>query len=309
MLPDVILAAEQARVVRDTVLLTGPPRSGTTLTGKILATFEGLEYRYEPPGFYALCAAHATGQIACAAAALLVQVYLAEDHLLEAAHGRSLNMRARDDSYFLNQMSEQELHRRWQLVGNRADAISLIGREGRRLAVKMPNVMDAHDMLREAMPEMKTVLVVRNGVDVVRSIVGRGWVSDSGLQSDLWPYRSVVNGVPAPYWVPDRWLAQWSQLSEWARGCIMWTVHAEHSLGLKEVRNLHLCRYEDLIATPEDTVGGISDFLEAPTTNLTWRRVSEIRSDRVNGGSLSDTSALPQEILNWFLDVNSRSGY
>ena len=42
------------------IFISGLPRSGTTLLGKIVGTFNNLEYHFEPPSFYLIMSLYAS---------------------------------------------------------------------------------------------------------------------------------------------------------------------------------------------------------------------------------------------------------
>jgi hypothetical protein len=276
------ITANQRALVDDTIFITGAPRSGTTLLGKILGTLQGLEYQFEPTTFYLVLSLYAMGRISKEAADALLHVHLYEDLLLEAVHGRRANLRPTDDSLLLNAVSWQELHDRWRTVSNRADAVSRIRERGHRLAIKMPNIMDTLPLLWETFPRSQVVLIARDGRDVVRSVVKRGWVRRESLAEELWPYRDAGDAVRTPYWVEDAVAPAWAGMSEATRACYMWRRHADFAREFlraheKARERFHLVRYEDLIARPRDTTEALSRFLGRPFTRFTESRLLDVR--------------------------------
>jgi hypothetical protein len=277
------IAIAQERLMDGAVVISGAPRSGTTLLGKIAGSLKGLEYQFEPPTFYMICASYAMGRLSLDVASDLLRVYSAEDLLIEAVHGRGVNLRQSDDSFILNRLSREELDQRWQSIGSRAEALAWIRRQGARLAVKVPNIMDALPLLHHAMPNAHLVVVMRDGRDVVSSIIRKGWVTDDGLRNDLWPYHDGQAKVPAPYWVPPAWLSAWSTLTVESRACLMWTVHAGKALdGIRsndyfpESRRT-LVRYEKLLEQPQETASWLAARLGAAETAFTRRWLESVR--------------------------------
>lgn len=305
----------QWALIRRSIIITGAPRSGTTLAGKLISSLHGLEYHFEPPTFYMICSLYASGQLPLETAASLLGVYLSEDLFLESVHARGVNLRPSDDSLVLNAKSWMEIHRRWTEVGNRADALKWIKREGLRLAVKMPNVLDAITLLEHTMPEMQVILVVRDGRDVVRSILRKGWVSDEGLQAELWPYIPDQHGVPIPYWVPEVYRARWTTMTPESRACVMWAYHAE--LAQRRTQShpvddwLIVLRYESLLGRPEETVTDIAARLGHKMTPFTRLRLEEIREPTSveYTGEPDFYRKVDQDVLEWFMRVNRSWGY
>lgn len=310
------ISDKQKELIRNTVIITGVPRSGTTLLGNIIGSLAGLEYHFEPPTFYMITSLYAAGQLPLKVASNLLSIYFCEDLLLESVHGRGVNMRPFDDSLILNRISWAELNRRWQQVGNRHDALVWIGREHSRLAVKMPNVMDAVDLFCHAMPSSHLVLVIRDGHDVVRSILRKGWVTDEGLQYDLWPYRKTEQNVPIPYWVPLDMESRWPTMSPESRACLMWSVHAETAKkvvksGKFPDERLTIVRYEELLRKPVETIGEVALKLGHDQTSYTRRSIEDVRSPAsiLNGVNTDFYLATDSDILENFIQVNSAWGY
>lgn len=313
------MALHTARIQRDllnqSVLLTGPPRSGTTLLGKLISSLEGMEYHFEPPLLYMLGAAYANGDLPLHSAAHLLSVYLSEDLLLESVHGRGVNLRPEDDSQVLNRITWSELHDRWQQVSNRNDAIALAQKRGLRLALKMPNLFDSLELMRATMPSMRLVISVRNGIDVVRSIIRKGWVTNAALEYELWPFCGAREGVNIPYWVADEYRERWPAMNEASRACLMWVHHAELGLNAAaESRSrgvVHEVRYEDLLADPWPVVEAMAEVLGANTTLFTRRWVESIRPPHSmsEGGYRDFSTATEPDILERFDRVNSLWGY
>jgi len=309
------LGKRQCTDISNSILITGAPRSGTTIFGKILATFENIEYHFEPVTFYTLSSLYAAGKIDKKTAVDLVRVFLYEDLFLESIHGRHINLRPNDDSLILNSKDWKSINHRWQTISNRADAMKLIDRGEARLAVKMPNVMDGLPMIREAMPDCKVALIVRDGRQVVRSVVKKRWVSKESLENELYPYHDIDSLVNTPYWVEEKYLGKWEVWSEITRSVYMWRRHAEFVLPLmedaKQDRNLKVFRYDDLVNDANATVASFGDFIGEKMTKYTTSRIAEIKKpDSVVNVSLNDFySDVDEEQLSLFVEINSRLGY
>lgn len=310
------VAPIQQELVENMVVVTGAPRSGTTLLGKILGSLEGLEYHFEPPTFYMICSLYASGNLPLAQATSLLRVFCAEDLFLDTVHGRTVNLRPHDDSLVLNRMTWPELNERWEQIRNRADALAWVAHRGNRCAVKMPNVMDAMPLLEQVMPKGHLVLLARDGRDVVRSIIRKGWVSDEGLASDLWPYRACDN-VPLPYWVPERFADRWHDMNEATRACIMWTTHAGIARevagrpGVFAEERFTLVRYENLLHDADREADRLAEGLGAVRTAFTRRWVESVRppaSSKERSG-VDFEASVERDVLEWFQGVNADWGY
>lgn len=303
------IAPHQTELLRDGVLITGAPRSGTTLLGKLVGSLERLEYHFEPPSLYMLAAAAACGELPMPLAQQLLAVYLCEDLLLESVHGRGVNLRPGDDSQVLHRLQWGELHERWQQVCNRAEAIAFCQQRQLRLALKMPNLFDALELLRQTMPGLKIVVSVRNGVDVIRSIVYKGWVDDCGLQRDLWPYAPQSGPVAVPYWVPEAYRQRWMTMNPTSRATLMWTVHAAWGLAQRGRADVIEVRYEDLVASPWPVLEPLAVRLGHAPTLHTRRWIESIRPPRQASALPDAVAAADPDLAQWFGQVNQAWGY
>ena len=303
----------QRDLVKDTILVTGAPRSGTTLVGKIVGSFAGLEYQFEPPTFYMISSLYAAGKLSLEAASALLAVYLSEDLFLESVQGRRANLRPTDDSLILNRLSWAELNERWSGIETRGEAIRWASERGLRLAVKMPNVLDGMELFEAAIPDLLVVLVVRDGVDVVRSIVRKGWVTDEGLRHDLWPYVGRGDGARTPYWVPEELADAWLGGTPETRACILWSYHARRGLDHFRARGgaaARVVRYEELLGDPRETVRTLAEELGHEVTTATRRHVESIRSPRRSAGQEGDLlRSVPESLAARFRETNAAWGY
>lgn len=309
------LGKRQCSDIQNAILITGAPRSGTTIFGKIISTLNNIEYHFEPPTFYVLSSLYAAGQLDKKSAVDMMQVFLYEDLFLESVHGRKVNLRPNDDSLILNSKDWQLINERWQSIGNRADAMALIAEGRARLAVKMPNVMDGMSVIREAMPDCKVALIIRDGRQVVRSVVKKRWVSKESLETELYPYHDIDSPVNAPYWVETKHLDDWVVWSETTRSVYMWRRHAELTLSLlsspTKDNNLKAFRYDELVDNARSTVESFADFIGEDMTKYTEFRIAEIKKPAsLMNVNLNDFyGEVDEEQLASFVAVNNQLGY
>lgn len=306
----------QSGLVDDALIVTGAPRSGTTLMGNIVGSFDSVEYFFEPPTFHMLCSLHAAGALDEESGAAMLQAYCCEELLLEAVQGRGVNLRPGDDSLFLKRHSWTELNDRWQQVNGHRQAIDVARSQSRRLAVKMPNSMDGCSLVSSALSRSQFVVMLRDGRDVVSSIVRKGWLSDEKLDSESWPYREVSDRGNIPYWVPDDRVDQWPSMNEASRAVLMWCHHAEasdrfcESMSGERGRCLPV-RYEDLVAGAGEVVDSVSAFCNQSPGARTAELVAAIHApDRSHGKDWQAIEADASDaLLETFHRLNAARGY
>lgn len=308
------IADVQHRNIKNTLVITGAPRSGTSLLGKLISTLDGIDYHFEPPMVWVLASLLSMKALSPDVASVLLRLYLHEDLLLESAHGRKANLRPGDDSLVLNSMHWPELLSRWQNIRNRDDAIRYVSERQLRLAFKTPSVIDAIPFFEAALPESKFIIIMRDGRDVVKSILQKGWFSDEGMKDNYWPYK-VVDGVGTTHLVEDAMVAHWAVMNEATRACYLWRRDAEFALearsrGLGE--RLYMLSYEALRLDPTGIMEQIAKFLETTTTDLTMLGALSVRpmaDNSVSGKRYDFLNDVDADELKKFNELNSAWGY
>lgn len=308
------LAEIQVKNTKNTIIITGAPRSGTSLLGKLVSTLDGVEYHFEPPMVWVLSALLSMKALSPEVASVLLQLHLHEDLLLESAHGRKANLRPGDDSLVLNSMRWGELLSRWQNIRNRDDAIRYISDRQLRLAFKTPSIIDAIPFFAAALPESMFIIIMRDGRDVVKSIIKKKWLSNEGLEENYWPYK-IVDGIKAPHLVEDSMVGEWAKMNEATRACYLWRRDAEFAIQARDSGlgdRLHILSYEELRLNPGVIMDGIAKFLSTRTTDLTKLGIMSVRpmADKTESGKTYDfLNEVDVEELKKFNALNAVWGY
>ena len=302
----------QSDLLKEGIFLTGAPRSGTSILGKIIATLKDIEYHFEPPTLYMICSSYADGLIDKSAAKILLQNYLCEDLLLESIQGRGVNIRPSDDSQILNSIDWPELNQRWINIPNRAEAIKYGLDKGIRLALKSPNTFDALPLIRDVMEDPNIIIIKRNGFDVLNSIVAKQWLSDNSLKTELWPYKNTDSTINMPYWVPNRFTKDWGNMSCTTRSALMWAVHADIGLSYVNSKDTIIISYEELTENPSLIINKLTKFTGTEPTHHTTRVINTIRCRN----KVKDTSDIEKmlaeenpSVYEFFISTNESWGY
>lgn len=311
---DIRIADSQQQNIKNTLVITGAPRSGTSLLGKLISTLDGIDYHFEPPMVWVLASLLSMKALSPDVASVLLRLHLHEDLLLESAHGRKANLRPGDDSLVLNSMHWPELLSRWQNIRNRDDAIRYVSERKLRLAFKTPSVIDAIPFFEAALPESKFIIIMRDGRDVVKSILQKGWFSDEGMKDHYWPYK-VVDGVSTTHLVEDSMVAHWAAMNEATRACYLWRRDAEFALEARNSRlgdRLYMLSYEALRLDPTGIMEQIAKFLSTTTTDLTKLSMLSVRpmaENPVSGKRYDFLNDVAAGELKKFNELNSAWGY
>jgi len=254
MMNSLELEPAMRRAVDSAVLITGGGRSGTTVLGKLLHTFQGVEYVFEPPTLIALFSQFDT--LPEPAWRFMYEVYLSEEFLANALAGRTINTNKVDDSSVLAVKAaleiEQRLSRSWsKLAVMQAAAQSTI-------AYKIPNIVPLLERFHSRYPGNRIIIIKRGFAETIQSLMRKGWFRDNGPEATLhWPFRNQ-HGMRVPYWVSDGDEALWCSLNEADRCAYYYLRMSDVPAEGKNI--LHL-RYASLVAQPEKTAQQLADWL------------------------------------------------
>ena len=115
----------------------------------------------------------------------------------------------------------------------------------------------------EAYPQATAVHVIRDGRDVVCSLLERGWLrADHGARDDA----RQRYGAHARFWVEPERRGEFERVSEARRAAWAWRRYVTASRVVPE-RTLEL-RYEALVSAPHDEADRLSAELDSPAAPL-----------------------------------------
>ncbi len=309
------LADVQEHNTATAIIITGAPRSGTSLLGKLISTLGNIEYHHEPPMLWLLTGLLSMKVLSQSVASCFLKAYLHEELLVESVHGRRANLRPSDESLVLKSIRWEELLSRWQNIKNRTDAVKYIAEKNMRLAVKMPSVSEWIPFFGTALPQSRFIIIVRDGRDVVRSILKKGWLTDEGLRDNYWPYK-LVGGQKVPSLVEDSVAEKWTKMNAATRACYLWRVDVEAALQIKGKASLkerlHIIQYEELRKNPLHVMREAATFLSTEFTDLTESGIRSVRPlsaipERHAEDDFSD--AVEHDELRKFREINAVWGY
>jgi hypothetical protein len=135
---------------------------------------------------------------------------------------------------------------------------------GQRAVEQTPEAVYVIPQLAAAFPDAQFVHLIRDGRDVVASLLEKGWLSGGGGPGGTVDHIGRPLGGHARFWVePDR-VAEFEASSDARRGAWAWrryeSTAAEHLQELDPRRVAHV-RYEDLAAAPLDIAAALAQTL------------------------------------------------
>lgn len=274
--------------LKDTIVVTGIFRSGTTITGKLVATLKGVEYAYDPPLLFYLSALARLGEIESRELLSLTKVYLYYDYFLNYIHGR-YNFRSQDNgSCVLNFKPYREVVDRWFSVNGALDAISMKSKGLVRFAFKFCSLYGVLETILEEYPTVSIVDLKRDLRRVVVSMAAKQWFSQDRLSNDssvMWPFYRMDGRMKVPYFVDEQDIDFWLSSNDISRTAYMCCKFAEEKLEFRKKMNQRMdsgrfyweLPYEELIGNPSRTAEKLSEFAGMKLGEMTEIIVKSIR--------------------------------
>jgi len=239
----------------EAIIVSGGARSGTTITGKIIHSFQNVEYAFEPPMLFSLFSL--INILDENHWKLLYETYLYEEFLMAALSGRGINCNFFDDSSIYKVKSEHLIKERLNKSLRKVDGEPLA--EKSRIAYKMPGVVPFLPKLKTYYPGTSVVIMLRKAPYVFNSLLEKGWFNDRMLQEEnvIWPNR-FLDGFRIPFWVEPEDDKMWCAMNELHRVAYYYIRINEHVTYIPDCITI---RYDDLIESPKQMAMTLADRL------------------------------------------------
>ncbi len=267
------------------VILSGAMRSGTSVLGKVLGSFDQVEFFYEPMTFVRLLlnkSSHA-----------LVDDYLYFDLLMPSLAGRNINLNPHDDSsihhYKSKAFIENRLSRSWpsDVIHEANDNVTCL--------VKYPSyVNEIADFESKSFPTKK-VYIVREPVGNVLSLLRKKWFSDSVIEGGVRGDFKRVENRNAPLWLSDQDVDAFFRLNETGR-CLF---YYNKVLGVDLDKYLVVVSYESLCNRPAEAVTNIGRKLGIKAGQLTDVLVEGMRPEQIQSLDMTEQNKLVYDEAMW----------
>ena len=280
---DIVVNAFIEDHLEEMVVVTGLPRSGTSIVGQLVGSFDSVEYAYEPPMLPYFDARLRYGELCAEDVTELTRSYLFHDFYANLLHGRRYNFRPGDFSYVLDMKSIPEVLEKWSRVDRIQDA--LCEADAHTFCLKFPAFYTLLEALYEPVPTVRVIDINRNLERIVASLMGKRWFVDENLGEDatgMWPFRESSGELMAPYFVRDDDVDRWDEMTPETRTVYICNRLAEDRASFRsryEDRDTYYeLSYEDLVAQPTDVAESLGRFLDLDAGFKTDQIVGKISS-------------------------------
>ena len=234
--------------VEKPIFILGTGRSGTTILGIVLSMHKEVGYLNEPKAIW---------------------------HLIHPHEDIIGNYTRADANYRLTaeDATDDMRHRAAQMFGAYSTAT-----RSKRIVDKYPELIFRLDFVRTLFPDARFIFLVRNGWDTCHSIANwsqRLSVEINGEKHDWWgvndrKWRLLVEQLVKTDPVFAEIADEVKHLDRHLdRAAIEWTVTMQEGLRLLQESPdcIHLLRFEDLTAEPDEALDKLCSFCELPPDN------------------------------------------
>lgn len=270
------------RDLEEMVILTGIPRSGTSIFGQAIGSFSSVEYAYEPPLINYFDAKCRHDELDAEDTTEIALPYLYFDHFTEYLHGRRYSFREEDFSYILDMKPLPEILNQWRKVRGLQDAVNIANEH--MFVLKYPGCYDFLDALYEEIPNIRIIDIGRGLNRILASQYAKDWYIDQNFERDSagkWPYYDN-DGLLVPYLVYEEDIERWQSWNPETRTVYLVNRYAEARLSFMDKyreRDSYMgVRYEQLIQNPRSFIEDVAEFLGADWGVKTEEIVSDVRS-------------------------------
>jgi len=241
-------------LLSNAILLSGSARSGTTIIGKILHSFQNVEYVFEPTMIFTLLAFR--NKIGEDEFKAIYGSYLYDEFLVNSIAGRAINCNIHDDSSIYNVKSKKEILSRLRKINTKSKIESDV--KTYNIAYKANSIVPFIPYIEKIYPKTKVLIALRGPIGVINSLLRKKWFSKQNNEmTHSMPFR-LKNGVNIPFWVKEHDDDIWIELSEIDRAAY---YYIQTYGSIDNLNRYNLIRYTGLISNPIKIVENLSDSL------------------------------------------------
>lgn len=302
----------------EVVLVTGTCRSGKTLLSQIMGTMKNVEWIEEPWTIMQLPIIEKMGIINREFAKSLIRANLKElfnDNILL----RNGNFRPKDLSNIWNIKEADEIFNRLNNIQTRDEVKKHMMDNKSVFLLTLPEVLPCIDLFYEALPNLKVIHVVRNGLKVAEMVKEKAWFSKESL---LNPRNNQIfkkykrtefrESFFIPWWVESGYEEKFMNYGYFEKGLYYWyriLNFNKFSDKEKEFKNYKVVRYEDLVSEPIKKIDELRGFLGVEETYKTKDRLARINKNEIEIKSENTIDNIDELVLEKIKKSMSRYGY
>jgi hypothetical protein len=239
-------------VINNSIIISGSARSGTTILGNLIGSFENVEYSFEPPLLVSLFSK--IQLIKSDFWKLLFETYLYEELMLGSLAGRTLNTNIKDDSSVYKIKNTSEIKKRLIKSNNKNNLEKIVLKH--TLAIKILDMPLLISNFKKYYPKTKVLIIRRGPVDVINSLIQKKWFNERYRNfNSIWPFYNM-KGEKIPFWVKKSHIEYWLGLDEINKCAYYYMINNK-----KILNNVKEYKYESMVSDPKSFAEQLSSDL------------------------------------------------
>lgn len=276
---------------KNTILVGGVGRSGTSILSRLLGTAKNTEYFYEP-AVLSYLVSRIDDFSDKDKWRKLFRITVCKDLLKGALSGRNINLNPNDVSSIYNYKSTDEIKKRHQKSYSQFEIDEII--VDTNAVIKLLDNIYKFRQVNDLINNVIAVIIYRNPVDTVNSILRKGWFSDDQLRvSGPEPAREMTEykGFRLHKFLNQDIYDDWIAMAEIDRVSHYYRFHLENFIGLAQLEEVTLLSYDQLIRNPGSVKNYLFNKLDLEEGNMTSGVLSSIeptKNARSGDGYLVD---------------------
>lgn len=168
------------------VVLTGTARTGTSIVGKLVGSFQNVYYLFEPVVFQKILVYMYQGILPYEQGKQLLHTILFEDFFLNIMQGRYVNYNKGEESYIGNYKDLDKVKNRAHHLPRKKDVMHFLNRGSYCFLIKFPNIQPLMKTIDMVFPGVQFVITERQQKDVIGSSIRRGFYTEQSISTDQW---------------------------------------------------------------------------------------------------------------------------
>jgi hypothetical protein len=284
------------------IIITGLPRSGTTLLGNLLGSCENVEYFFEPP-MMNIIMNNLSNKVDQETWKAVFEEYRNYELMFESLAGRRLNFNSHDDTHVYKLISEEVIESRQSKSWRSFELENIL--QQFVFCFKTPGLGSGAVMLQKAYPNAIFIVLLRDIASVVKSIQVKGWFNDNVPASIR--NCTMYHGLAIPDIISQEHHENWHSISEIQR-IILYIFYQYKTLG--NLKNLIFVDFNSLSQNPNlfYNLTTSLDLITSSKTDLLLQSVKPMPAkilDNINFGIYKAYYDAVIEMHNTFLKQNT----
>ena len=272
------------------VWITGLPRSGTTILGKLIGSCKDVKYIYEPDGLLPIF--FLKNKISFNKWKMLFEGYFYLDLIRNNLCDRRFNLNKKDSSYYFNYNKKLQFNLNEFDIFKKNNKIS-----ASKIVIKLPQCLEILVSLNKIYKYFKIISLERNLFEIIESITRKQWFKKDTI-SRFFPVIEHKSKF-YPTWLKKNFYRSWNKFNEYEKAAL-YVLH-EKKISKKN-DNIFKIYYNDIIDNPKKVVNILKKKLHLKPTKKTLNIISQIKRRKHKSFLLENK--INKKLMNELIKIN-----